>query len=299
MERSNKLIASCRREILYCTSCEYYYSCRRIRRRRRNQIRTNFVKTKKLIMILLLLIPLTACVCGFCSLAKENSDEHIQQYPTQTAVAETEETTLQTKETREDEISKKTQEESFVTEETQLQEQEINVTENNSDESVSEDVQLIELEETEVPTPIISAYQAGELYYYLVTDEEKVYMAKLVYAEARGECLAGKVAVAAVILNRFMSDCTWFDRDSIYSVITQPYQFASISGITQSHLDQVPECMEAVEYALKGWDPTRELFENGACFFYAPDKISAAAAAEREGVPTLIIGNHAFHNEFN
>lgn len=230
-------------------------------------------------MILLLLTPLTACVCGLCSLAKENSDEQIQQYPTQTAVAETEKTTPQIKETREDEVSKKTQEESFVTEETQLQEQEINV--------------------TEVLTPIISAYQAGEVYYYLVTDEEKVYMAKLVYAEARGECLAGKVAVAAVILNRFMSNCTWFDRESIYSVITQPYQFASISGITQSHLDQVPECMEAVEYALKGWDPTRELFENGACFFYAPDKISAAAAAEREGVPTLTIGNHAFHNEFN
>ena len=91
-------------------------------------------------MILLLLTPLTACVCGLCSLAKENSDEQIQQYPTQTAVAETEKTTPQIKETREDEVSKKTQEESFVTEETQLQEQEINVTENNSDESVPEDV---------------------------------------------------------------------------------------------------------------------------------------------------------------
>lgn len=156
-----------------------------------------------------------------------------------------------------------------------------------------------EKETEQVQVAVISAYQAGNVYYYHVTDEEKVYMAKLVYAEARGECLEGKVAVAAVILNRYVSGSTWFYRDSIYDVITQPWQFASISGITEQDLMSVPECMEAVEYALKGWDPTRKMFENGACFFYAPDKISASEAAKRAGVPTLTIGNHAFHNDFN
>ena len=163
--------------------------------------------------------------------------------------------------------------------------------------TIFENAEVEFLETQPVVIPRISAYEAGEIYYYKVTYQEKILMAKLVYVEARGECFEGKVAVAAVALNRKYSGRTEFNRNSIESVITQPGAFASISGVTQEMLDSVPECMEAVEAALKGWDPTRKLFEEGACFFYAPAHISEKEMLKRVGIPTLYIGNHAFHNE--
>lgn len=158
-------------------------------------------------------------------------------------------------------------------------------------------------EETSIvePTPQISANGAGEAYYYNISSEDKLYIAKMVYAESRGEPLEGKVAVAAVALNRYVSNDPFFENDSIYSVITQSGQFASISWITEEDLASYPDCMEAVELACKGWDPTREAFpETGALFFYAPNgDISEYELARREGVPNKPIGNHIFHCGFN
>lgn len=147
--------------------------------------------------------------------------------------------------------------------------------------------------------PMISAYGPGELYFYQLSWEEKVLIAKVVWAEARGECYEGKVAVAAVILNRYTSNDPVFNTKSIESVVTQSGAFASIYGVTMWDLDMVPECMEAVEDACKGWDPTRVTFEDGAKYFYAPASISSYQMSLREGVLTLKIGNHNFHNDFN
>ena len=148
--------------------------------------------------------------------------------------------------------------------------------------------------------PYISAYQAGEVYYYKLSFEDKVYIAKVVYVEARGEPFEGKVAVAATVLNRFVSNDKRFNTESIYSVVTQRSQFADISGVTMDMLYSVPSCMEAVEAACKGWDPTRVLFANGALFFFNPDgNLTDAARQEREGIETYRIGNHLFHVELN
>lgn len=151
----------------------------------------------------------------------------------------------------------------------------------------------------EQPKPRISADSAGEVYYYIVSEQDKIDMAKVVYREARGELFEGQVAVAAVILNRYYSDNPFFTNETINSVITQPYQFASIDVVDANMLAEYPDCMKAVEAACKGWDPTRKKFPEGACFFYDPDNVFGYQKKIRTGIEFLEIGNHNFHNDFN
>lgn len=172
----------------------------------------------------------------------------------------------------------------------------------NETENTQEVINLLQVEETvpEKSSPEISAYGPGELYYYSLSDEDKLYLQKAVYAEARGECHEGKVAVAAVVLNRYYSKDKRFKCTSIYSVLTQAYAFASIEGITKEMLDSIPDIKIAVEEACRGWDPTRKTFENGALFFYAPNvTISEYQCKLREGIKVQKIGNHNFHIDFN
>jgi spore germination cell wall hydrolase CwlJ-like protein len=139
---------------------------------------------------------------------------------------------------------------------------------------------------------------ARPYYIYFLTHEEKVMMAKVVYREARGECERGRVAVAAVIINRYLNGGFG---GSISEVVRQTNAFANISYVTDDMLEANPQCMEAVELACKGWDPTREWFEDtGALFFYNPNgDLSPEARAAREGVEQYSIGNHNFHVELN
>lgn len=145
----------------------------------------------------------------------------------------------------------------------------------------------------------LSADGPGDTYYYDISYEDKVLIAKTVWAEARGECFEGKVAVAAVILNRYCSGKSYFGIESIENVVTKPHQFANIENVTMEDLEKNPQCMEAVEAACKGWDPTRAMFEEGALYFYAPKGIKGAEAEKREGICVLVIGNHNFHYDFN
>lgn len=148
--------------------------------------------------------------------------------------------------------------------------------------------------------PQISADGPGEVYYYELSYEDKVYIAKAVYAESRGEIFEGQVSVAATVLNRYVSNDARFDRTSIYSIITQSGQYASISNVTMEDLENCPSCMQAVEAACKGWDPTRTVFEDGAKFFFNPDgDLSEEAREARTGIETYRIGSHLFHNDFN
>lgn len=121
-------------------------------------------------------------------------------------------------------------------------------------------------------------------------------MEKMVYAESRGEPYEGQVAVAAVILNRYIF---YKKEKSIEKVITEKGQFADISNVTENMLKEYPDCKKAVEEAIKGNDPTREKFSEGARCFYNPKKVSDYQRKKREGVPVLIIGHHHFHNDFN
>lgn len=143
----------------------------------------------------------------------------------------------------------------------------------------------------------VSAEGPGEVYYYNLSEDEKLLIAKLVWAESRGESFEGKVAVAAVVINRYFYGNNQFGK-TIKGVITAPSQFASIENVTTANLKDVPECMEAVEAACKGWDPTRAAFQEGALFFYAPKWVKGYQKEIRDGIEVMVIGNHNFHVNF-
>lgn len=155
-----------------------------------------------------------------------------------------------------------------------------------------EGIKVVELQEP-------NEFGPCEKVIYVLSEEDMTYIAKVVWAEARGECLEGKVAVAAVILNRLVSGRGEFDTESVYKLVTQSGAFASIKGVDEKDLAEYPDCMRAVKLACKGWDPTRETFENGALYFFNPDGVYGYQARIREGIIVHTIGNHAFHVDFN
>jgi len=108
-------------------------------------------------------------------------------------------------------------------------------------------------------------------------------LAQLVCGEARGEPYEGKVAVAAVILNRTLDDRF---PDSVAGVVYQTHAFESVAN-GEIYRGTTDECYKAARAALAGWDPT-----NGAIFFFAPAKTNNAFMWSRPQVRT--IGQHIF-----
>ena len=108
-------------------------------------------------------------------------------------------------------------------------------------------------------------------------------LAKLVYAEARGESYKGQVAVAAVVLNRVAS--SEFP-NTISGVIYQKNAFSCVdNGSINSTPDQ--SSIKAALDALNGWDPT-----GGCLYFYNPKKTNDKWIRTR--TVTTVIGNHHF-----
>lgn len=120
-----------------------------------------------------------------------------------------------------------------------------------------------------------------------LSKEDIKLLAKLIYAEARGESLEGQIAVGAVIINRLRSSAF---PDTIRNVIYQRtrngYQFSPV-GNGQIKLEPDRTAYYAAEQAIKGNDPT-----GGAVFFYNPKTSSD------KWIRTLpiqkVIGNHVF-----
>lgn len=88
-------------------------------------------------------------------------------------------------------------------------------------------------------------------------------LARAVYGEARGESYEGKVAVAAVILNRVESPLF---PNTITEVIYQPGAFTAVDD-GQINLTPDAEAYQAAKDALNGWDPS-----GGALYYYNPVK---------------------------
>jgi N-acetylmuramoyl-L-alanine amidase len=118
------------------------------------------------------------------------------------------------------------------------------------------------------------------------TETEVRLLAKAVHSEARGEKFKGKVAVAAVILNR--TEEKGFPR-TIKGVIYQPKAFTAVSD-GQFHLKPSKEAFRAAREALEGYDPT-----NGAIFYYNPE-ISTSGWMKQEAKKhdSVRIGRHVF-----
>ena len=108
-------------------------------------------------------------------------------------------------------------------------------------------------------------------------------LAKLVYAEARGEPYKGKVAVAAVALNRVRSSSF---PNTISGVI---YQSGAFSCVSNGSINNTPDssCIRAALEAMNGWDPT-----GGCLYFYNPKGTSDKWIRTR--TIKTVIGNHSF-----
>ncbi|MGI6778565.1 MAG: spore cortex-lytic enzyme [Acetivibrionales bacterium] len=108
-------------------------------------------------------------------------------------------------------------------------------------------------------------------------------LAHIIHGEARGEPYTGKVAVAAVILNR--------TRDSrfpktIAGVIYQPGAFDAVSD-GQINLEPDDSSYKAARDALNGWDPTY-----GCIYYWNPATATSKWVWSRQIVVT--IGKHVF-----
>lgn len=108
-------------------------------------------------------------------------------------------------------------------------------------------------------------------------------LARLIYAEARGESYQGQVAVGAVVLNRVKSPSF---PNTISGVIYQPYAFTCVND-GQINLTPNSTALSAAKDAMNGWDPSY-----GALYYYNPKVATSSWIYSRPTVVT--IGNHVF-----
>ncbi|MDO5110826.1 MAG: spore cortex-lytic enzyme [Clostridia bacterium] len=108
-------------------------------------------------------------------------------------------------------------------------------------------------------------------------------LARLVYGEARGEPYKGKVAVAAVVLNRVNSASF---PNSVAGVV---YQSGAFDVVADGQINLAPdsEAIRAARDAMNGYDPT-----NGCLYYHNPAK--STSAWMREKPIKITIGSHAF-----
>mgnify|MGYP001018946471 FL=1 len=114
-------------------------------------------------------------------------------------------------------------------------------------------------------------------------ESETYLLGRLVHGEARGEPYVGKVAVAAVVLNRVKSPSF---PNTISGVIYQSGAFDAVSD-GQINLTPDEDSLRAARDALNGWDPT------GGCLYYYNPKTAVDGWIRTRTVKT-VIGNHYF-----
>ncbi|MBO7215131.1 MAG: spore cortex-lytic enzyme [Clostridia bacterium] len=115
------------------------------------------------------------------------------------------------------------------------------------------------------------------------TNSDIKLLARLIYAEARGEPYQGQVAVGAVVLNRVKSSSF---PNTISGVIYQPYAFTCVND-GQINLSPNQTALNAAKDAMNGWDPTY-----GCIYYYNPKVALSSWIYSRKTVVT--IGNHVF-----
>lgn len=116
-----------------------------------------------------------------------------------------------------------------------------------------------------------------------VSNSDLYLLSCCVYGEARGESYTGKVAVAAVILNRVASSSF---PNTISGVIYQNGAFTCVSD-GQINLGTNDECTRAAQDALNGWDPS-----GGALYYFNPATATSKWIWSRPQIVT--IGKHIF-----
>ena len=114
-------------------------------------------------------------------------------------------------------------------------------------------------------------------------ESESYILARLVHGEARGEPYLGKVAVAAVVLNRVKSS---YFPNTISGVI---YQAGAFDCVADGQINLTPDAdsLRAARDAMNGWDPT-----GGCLYYYNPATATSSWIWTRE--VRLVIGAHNF-----
>ncbi|WP_198409576.1 cell wall hydrolase [Limnochorda pilosa] len=116
------------------------------------------------------------------------------------------------------------------------------------------------------------------------TDRDLDTLARLVHAESEGEPFVGRVAVAAVVLNRVRHSRF---PGTIAGVVFQPGAFEPVAnGRIWEEPDRLSR--QATKAALDGWDPT-----GGAIYFWNPAKVGGGSWIWQVHV-TGQIGQHVF-----
>lgn len=119
-----------------------------------------------------------------------------------------------------------------------------------------------------------------------VSRNDDVYLiARAIHGEARGEPYIGKVAVAAVILNRIKHPSF---PNTIAGVIYQPGAFTAVAD-GQINLQPDKDSIRAARDALNGWDPTY-----GCRYYWNPATATSKWIWSRKVV--IKIGKHWFGN---
>lgn len=133
-------------------------------------------------------------------------------------------------------------------------------------------------------TEVVQVFNRGQDSLYITQNDIEL-LAKLVYAESRGEPFEGKIAVASVVLNRVLNPKF---PDSINAVIFQSNAFSCVqNGNIVAYPDQ--SCYNAVYEAIKGKDPS-----NQALFYYNPEIATCSWMKQTEKHDSTYIGNHIF-----
>ena len=116
-------------------------------------------------------------------------------------------------------------------------------------------------------------------------ESETYLLGRLVHGEARGEPYVGKVAVAAVVLNRVKSPSF---PNTISGVI---YQSGAFDAVADGQINLTPDedSLRAARDALNGWDPT-----GGCLYYYNPATATNGWIWSR--TVQLSIGKHNFAN---
>lgn len=112
---------------------------------------------------------------------------------------------------------------------------------------------------------------------------DRYLLAKVIYAEARGESYTGQVAIGAVVLNR-VKDSRF--PNTVAGVIYQPWAFTAVND-GQIKLEPNQKAYQAADDALNGWDPTY-----GSVYYYNPK--TATSSWIRSTKYVTQIGNHIF-----
>ncbi|WP_341277822.1 cell wall hydrolase [Paenibacillus sp. FSL H8-0537] len=116
-----------------------------------------------------------------------------------------------------------------------------------------------------------------------VSEHELNLLARIIFAESRGEPFKGQVAVGAVVMNRLAS--SQFP-DTLKGIIEQPGAFTAVDD-GQYQLKPDSTAYKAAVEAVAGNDPT-----HGALYYFNPKTATSSWIWTREQI--VQIGNHIF-----